>query len=421
MDDTNNTSACLQKTRFVFLITRLLSLPFWVMCYILPFLLCKDLQATPFQVTCAITLKPLVGLFAPYWSIWIYKRPDRLVRNLVWANVLKYLPFLLFPWMHNVWFFVFSLGFYMFLIRGTTPTWVEIMKSNIEGSTRENVFQLGSALEYAAAAVIPFFGLLLDHYDQSWRWVFFGAAIMGMMTTVFFFMIPIKVAANVEQSLPKFSWQSTDVFRPFKECWKLMREKSDFACFQVGFMLGGAGLMIMQPVFPYYFMDVLTLSYTSLLTALAVCKGIGFTLASPYCVKKFQKTNIFRFCSWVTCLAAVFPLFLICAQWNILWIYVAYVVYGMMQAGSELSWHMSGPFFAEREDSSIYTSTSVLTVGIRGCIAPLLGTQLYQATNSPTVLIAGCCLCLLATERMRAFSRRYRFAYQQSASMPNEG
>ncbi len=413
MDNNNSTSDYWKKTRFVYLLTRLLSVPIWGMGYILPFLLLKDLQATPFQVTCVITLKPLVALFGPYWSIWIYNRPDRLVQNLVWGNLLKHLPFLFFPWIQNVWLFVFCFGFYIFLIRGTTPTWVEIIKSNIEGKEREKVFQLGSVIDYVGMiAFFPFVGWLLDHYDQSWRWVFFGTAVVAIMMTGLLFRIPIKSSKTIRKSVPNFSFKMTDFFKPIKECWRLVRKRPDFSCFQIGFMLGGGGLMIMQPVYPYYFMEVLGLSYTGLLTAIGVCKGIGVTIASSYCVKKFQSINIFRFCSWVSCLAAVFPLFLIFAKWNVLWIYAAYLVYGIMQAGSELSWHMSGPVFAGKEDSSIYTSTSVLSTGIRGCIFPLIGSLLYQSTNSLTVLIVGCCLCLLSTERMRAFSRLHHFSYQ---------
>jgi hypothetical protein len=87
---------------------------------------------------------------------------------------------------------------------------------------------------------------------------------------------------------------------------------------------------------------------------------------------------------------------LISSQLHILSLYLAYALYGVMQAGSDLSWNMSGPIFAKDEDSTPFSETNVLAVGIRGCIVPSLGALLYSATNVTTVMVAGSLLCVLA-------------------------
>ena len=46
-------------------------------------------------------------------------------------------------------------------------------------------------------------------------------------------------------------------------------------------MLGGAGLMFMQPVLPIFSEETLKLSYTELALAFAFCKGISFILSIP--------------------------------------------------------------------------------------------------------------------------------------------
>jgi hypothetical protein len=61
-----------------------------------------------------------------------------------------------------------------------------------------------------------------------------------------------------------------------------------------------------------------------------------------------KKVSIYRFSSSVTILAAIFPVILLAAKFNVSWIYIGYLIYGVMQAGSELSWHMSGPLFCKR-------------------------------------------------------------------------
>ena len=169
MIEEKQTGNFLAKTRSAFLWTRLLNIPFWVIFNMLPIILYKDLHATPFQITAIIALKPIASLFSPYWSISVSQRQDRLVSNLVWANILKFLPFLFFPWLDNPWLFVLAFGFYMMFVRGVIPSWMEIIKLNIQGTAREKVFAFGSAMDYVISAILPLaFGWVLDDYHNSW-------------------------------------------------------------------------------------------------------------------------------------------------------------------------------------------------------------------------------------------------------------
>jgi hypothetical protein len=86
---------------------------------------------------------------------------------------------------------------------------------------------------------------------------------------------------------------------------------------------------------------------------------------------------------------------------------MAYLLYGAMQAGSELSWNLSGPILARNEDSWIYSSVNVASVGIRGCIAPLLGSLLCAHFPSFVVLSLSFILFLFATYHMRKSGRSF--------------
>jgi hypothetical protein len=39
-----------------------------------------------------------------------------------------------------------------------------------------------------------------------------------------------------------------------------------------------------------------------------------------------------------------------------------------MQAGSDLSWHISGPVFSKEKESTLFSGTYVLAVGISGMV-----------------------------------------------------
>lgn len=390
----------MKETKIAFLWTWILNTPFWALFGMLPFILYKDLHATPFQIAAMVTLKPTVSLFSLYWSSWINKRKDRLVLNVFWGTILGHLPFLFFPFIDSPWYFVGAFGFYMLMARGTLPAWMEILKLNVPKGNREGIFALASAFEYVGAGLFPFvMGALLDGYAQSWRWIFPLVSLVAIGAVLLQRKIPIAVEERPAGT--PFSLLS-----PWKQAWQLLRSRTDFSMMQVGFMMGGSGLMIIQPVLPMFCMDSLHLSYTELAIAITLCKGVGFAVTSPLWSRWLNRTDFYSFLACVTGVAMLFPIGLFLAQAHLAWLYVAFVLYGVMQAGSELGWNLSGPIFAKQEDSSPFSSVNVLTVGLRGSLVPPLGSLLGLYGGTHPVMVAGALLCLLATVSMAAYGRK---------------
>lgn len=390
-------------TRRAFLWTRVLDTPFWAIFNMLPFILYKDLHATPFELAVVIALKPLSSLFSVYWSALIHKRHDRLRSNVVWGGILRHLPFFFFPWIDHIWFFILAFGFHMMLSRGAQPAWMELLKRNIPGPARERVFAFGSMLGYVGDALLPFvLGFLLDGYFEAWRWIFPVAALLSL-GAIFF---QKDISLNDEQSIEKIPFTFKEaVVTPWKGVITLLKSRPDFTRFQIGFMLGGSGLMVMQPALPVFFVDVLNLSYMEFAIALTTCKGIGYALTSPLWARWVSKGEIFRLTAWVTALATLFPICMMLAPYGLMWLYCGYLFYGVMQAGSSLSWNMSGPIFSREEDSSLYTSVNVATVGIRGAVAPWIGSLLCTYWGASSTMILGVVLCLIATQRLAWYAK----------------
>lgn len=399
-----STSLYVKRTRSAFLWTYIFNTPFWALYTILPFILYKDLNATPLQITLMVALKPAVSLFSLYWSAHVNQRPDRLLSNVIWASILSHLPFFFFPWINNAWLFVLASACYMLFSRGMIPAWTEILKQNIPNQSRQRIFAYGSALWYLGGAMFPFlFGWLLDDSYQAWRWLFPLTGFLSLSAIILQARIPIR--RELDKSAIEKNQVGHPLIQPWKQAWALIRAKPDFCRYLMGFMLGGSGLIILQPVLPKFFMGILNLSYTELGLAMALCKGIGYAMTSPLWASWMNRVNIFRFSSLPTFLACTFPIFLVAAQVHQMWLYVAYFIYGIMQAGSELSWRLSGPIFSKDTDSSMYSSVNVLMVGVRGCIIPAMGSFFCVVGGPFLVLFLSGIFCLLATLLMSACSQ----------------
>lgn len=414
--DNSNPDLFSKRTRYAYVLTRILDTPFWAIYNMLPFILYKDLHATPFQIAVMIALKPLVSLLSMYWSAAVNKRRDRLISNIIWARFLGYIPFLAFPFISNIWFFICAFGLYMMLAVGIVPAWMEVLKLNIPSKSREKVFSYTQAFGYMGGGLLPFvIGWVLDGYFQAWRWIFPLCTLVAL-TALYFqkrILIPPTMDAEPERELKPLSFFD-EILKPWKNAKDLLLRRPDFKHYQIGFMIFGSGLMIMQPALPIYFVDILNLSYTELAIALTFCKGIGFAVASPLWSRLIHQADIYRFCSWVAGLACLFPLCLMLAKVQLFWLYAGYLGYGIMQSGNELNWNMSGPIFAKNDDSSAYSSLNIIAVGIRGAIVPLIGSLLCTAANSFVVMLMGGAICLYASKRFFSYSKVKQFTMQDA-------
>jgi predicted MFS family arabinose efflux permease len=270
-----------------------------------------------------------------------------------------------------------------------------VFKRNIGPEGRGPVFSKGSTVNYLANIFIPLLlAPVLDYHPSNWTWIFFILAIIQLIHVIVLFQLRVRVEDH--ESSPHsdcFSFQSV-VIDPWKNSWDLMKQRADFRHYQLVFLFGGTGLILAQPVLPIFFEQVLQLSYTQLTFAVSLCKGVGFAMTSPLWAQVFNRISINLFNFFVTTLAGLFALILVTIQQEVFLLYFAYLVYGIMQAGSELSWNLAGPRFAKQEDSTLYTSVNVAMVGLRGSIAPFIGELLFLTTNFTTVFLcsAACCL-----------------------------
>ena len=394
-----------RKTRLAVLWHSVLNEPLIIIYSLLAFILHKDLNASVLQIAVLIQLKPVVALFTLYWGHFVSHRPERLIKNLVWAGVLGRLPFFFFPFLDSVWMIIAAAALYMLLYRSAMPAWMEIFKRNVPGEARSKLFSKGLTVAYLEGTLLAVgMGSLMDSQYEAWRWVFPIGAALGILGVIMQARVPVRMdtpmpAVLAQRSLP---WKEK-LLRPWRDAWNLMRQRPDFCRYQWGFMLSSCGLMMIQPILPFFFVDMLQLSYTDLAVARSVCMALGFVATSSLWSKWINRMDIYSFSSIVGALFAAFIAMLLAAQFSVVWVFAAYALYGVAQAGSRLSWYLSGPIFAQDADSSLFSSVNIVTVGLRGCVAPPIGWLLYLWLGPYAVLAAGFALCSYGGLKMRSY------------------
>jgi MFS family permease len=395
-------------TQFIFIASKLLNSPLGVMFSLLAFILCKSLNATPLQLTILVSLKPIVAIVSFYSVLIVKNKPHNLKKLIICSTILGFLPCLLFPFVDFNWFFIFSSTCFMLAARAMLPAWTEVFKLNILSDQRGKIFSRGSTINYLANIIIPLIvAPIMDYCQESWKWIFFILGTIQLLHILFL----LRLHVNTPTISPDYDHEERPSYRsiflqPWKSSWNLLKKRPDFKGYQVAFLFGGAGLILVQPVLPIFFEKILQLSYTQLAFAISLCKGIGFTLASPVWARWFDRISIHLFNSLVTGFAGLFAIILLSMQQEVNLIYFAYLIYGIMQAGSELSWHLAGPKFSEEKDSTLFTSVNVAMVGLRGCIAPFLGEFLFIYSGLFAVFSCSAILCFTGSLYSLSLNRK---------------
>lgn len=398
------------KTRFALLWMHLANEPFVALFTLLGFILRKDLGASTFQLSVLAITSPVLAFFSFYWSSTLTRHKEKLLPNLIGAWILGRLPFLFFPWFNNVWYLIFAAAVYQLFYRAGTPALMEILKQNIEKKTRESLFSTVYVVSFIESILLGLFvGKFLDFHANAWKLLLVTSALLSISSVIFQQRIPILAQSPDTKTPPS---TGNGLIQPWKDCLYLMKTYPEFATFQWGFMIGGFGLMLINPALIIYYAETLCLSHENLTTARYICMGFGVLLSTVLWRKAIAHSSVSKLTLLILVGFGLFPLLLLCAKTQFVFLYIAFLLYGVVQAGSHLLWHLSGTLFAsEEESSSKYTGTNVLMVGIRGLIGPLLGGILTATFGPMIVLTLGALICLSGAVFMLRSRLRKKVSY----------
>ncbi|MBI5346090.1 MAG: MFS transporter [Chlamydiae bacterium] len=382
-----------KKTGLALLTSAILKEPLFSLYGLIAFIMRKDLAATTLELSILTMLRPMVSILSYYWSSFVANRSDRLKPNFLWAGFLSYLPFLFLFWINSSWYVIFAVTIYIMFHRAGAPAWTEVLKLNMSKEGREKIFSWSSAVGYLVGVCLALiFGATLEKNPSSWKLLFFVSAILGMINVLVLSKVPIRLEKKSEEVFEKKPFKE-NLLKPWIDSFYLMKNKPEFAKFQWGYMINGVGLMIIQPVLPIFCVDYLKLSHSEYAIAYLICRGLGFIISSPIWGKMMGKISIMKFSINIFVITVLFMVSLILASFHVVWLYLGFCLYGITQGGNHLLWNLSGIFFAENEDSSRYSSVSVVSVSLRGSVVPPIGGLLTSFMHPLGIFALGAGFC----------------------------
>jgi len=400
----NTLNGFAKKTRSTLLLSGLLNEPFVAMFALLPFILRQDLDANLFQISVFTMLKPVMAVFSFYWGFGLARQSQTLRSNLIWGWVSARLSFLFVLFFSGPWFVIFSAGLYCLFHRAITPAFMEILHINLQKKSSHTLFTLSSILNWMLSMIIGLYaGKILDHNANTWNWLFAITAALSLSAIVLYKKTPITGETShlsIDKPVKTFSLKQT-IMQPLKDSFYLLKIRKDFLHFQMGFMAGGFGLMIIIPASILFYADIIRIDHHAMSMSRLIYMGLGFILFSPLWRQLLKKWSMAKLTALVCFSFALFPIILVCSLYAKFWLFAALFFYGVAQAGSHLVWHLSGPAYADQENSALYSTVNVLTVGLRGLIGPLFGMLLCKLFGPITTLIIGSFICLIGSVIMQ--------------------
>ena len=366
----------------------ILQSPLWALVNgMLPFVLFHSMGASPFQLALFTALRPMTGLLAPLWPPFGAQSAHHLRLNTACASACASLAILLALMVGGIAAWLVGAAFYLIFLRGRQVSVAEIVRCDLNEADRLRLLSRQNAVGHILSALVPLLaGMILDANPGSWDGMMLcGVLLTGLAAWMQWKLFPSHPRAPSAHSLR--SW--------FTE-WRGVAHDRRFVYYLLGFMATGSGLMVLAPMLPSLFMDQWHLTYTQVGWAVSGCKAIGFLSSTQGWVAIHRRIPLPLMNAMISLLASLFPLLLLGSQ-SLFWVGIAYVFYGLMQAGSELSWHNSPIHYAEGHSAVPYAASSQLMVGLRGLLVPALGSSILAFGGGRSVLWTGIAFTLLGS------------------------
>lgn len=218
-------------------------------------------------------------------------------------------------------------------------------------------------------------GVLLDLSPQAFRFVFGGAAVMGLAGVWAFRGVTVQREARqlVLERRGNRKGSSRNSF------FYILRNDPLYARYQLHQFTSGAANMMLEPPLVFLLSKQMNASYTESIT---ITMLIPFSLAMatmPFWARYLDRVHVAEFRARQNALWVVGVLFMFVGAWqlSLWWLAIGRILTGIVNGGGNLAWQLGHNDFAPKDQLAAYMSIHVTLTGVRGAFAPFLGMALY--------------------------------------------
>ncbi|HEV8052230.1 MAG TPA: MFS transporter, partial [Parachlamydiaceae bacterium] len=207
------------QTQWAYYGSRFLSSPLEAMFTFLIFILSKELDANPLQLTLLAASKPFVSIFAFYLNAFAARKVRRLPFYLAILNAVGCILCFLFPLVVNAWFFIASYMIFMTCLRAAYPIWMEILKSQFGVQKMGGLISKGTSINYGLVIFIPMIASVwMDQNKQIWQWMF---VVLGLLQLLNSFLLILVQMESTDSKSVGYKPKKFQLLEPLKEGWKI--------------------------------------------------------------------------------------------------------------------------------------------------------------------------------------------------------
>lgn len=387
------------------------------------FVLIKALKGTDYQIGFLFQFSVVVLLLSVFLNE-LQKRTKNKTKMLRIVALLTRSPLLLFfffpiteitPQVQIMYQYIFLAIFLLYFLSNAhiLPVINLILKKNYKHENFGKYYGYATTLNKIVILISTFFfGLLLDFYEQSYRYVYPFVAIMSI-SSIF---ILTKINYQQPELTLKIDFISS-IKRTYKNMTNIVLKNKPFRDFEIGFMLYGFAWMVSVSVITIFFEKVLHLNYSGVAfyknsyntIAIIVLPFFGKLLGRidprKFSVYAFIFMIFYMFFMGIT---EFFPYYFEVFEIKIYWtLILSYLSYGIFAAMMALLWYIGSAYFCKDEDVADYQSVHLVLTGVRGVFAPLIGIFFYQIIGFFGVFSLGIFSLLLALLVLRRSMKKY--------------
>jgi MFS transporter, DHA1 family, inner membrane transport protein len=341
----------------------------------------RELGATPLQLAIMASAGPALMLFSLLWT-----RPSTEARPLVhvvWPGFAARALYLVVPFISSVWPFVAVVAAGNMLGTVSGPAQAALVQRVYPREHRGRALgRVRMAGALAGIVVVIVAGRLFGFVD--YRWVFAGAAILGMAASLRLLQMPVPEAPE-QEAVGRTS---------LRTAWRVVGSDHGFRRLLGVHFIFNCGIWVQAPASPLVVADFLkaSTSHVGLCAAVGAIAGLAAYGYWGRLVDRSSAASALR----VVYLVGVSSALMYYVAWTPWMLLAVSVTESFMTTGLDLVWMLALIDAAGPRRTAQYAAISATLVGVRGVVAPALGAVVIEHVGLHAVYLIAAIAMLTA-------------------------